>query len=254
MRESDGLRAEMETLRSAKSADDVNCYDDGYGIDEEGIPSVTAGDIMKTANVAAQGKSLELKYRGNISPNFNLKAVVALDSQSVSESGSCDSNRHEDTTFSSLSVTQEYIQPAYLVSKINLSLSTSTWSVEHDDKRITLAVAGMIEAISVLRCSNTTQSRYETAMTDKSRKSLLQHGRAMISAEEWVKYESTGGVYHLGDELLSAAVVEVLPIFVHAQWLSEVQSVMRLSSKLFIRQILLFHIINIFLYCRSWVI
>ena len=225
MRESDGLRAEIETLRSTDCIDEACCYDiSGDGIDEVGTASLAAGGVPRMANVAVQDKHLQSACRGNVTPDFNIIGLsdnrhrkeintsVALDSQTVCGSESFDDTRHEDTSCSSLSVTQEYTHPACSGSKINRTLSTSTWSAEHDEKRMSLAVAGMIEAISVLKCSNTTQSRYETAMTDESRKSLLQHGRAMISSEEWVKYEPTGDVYHINNEVLSAVVVEVIPI------------------------------------------
>ena len=92
------------------------------------------------------------------------------------------------------------------------------------DGRLFLAVAGTLEAVSVFSRISSKQSRYETSLLLASRKSLLMHGRTMtieggrIRGREggsdclpsnW-KHEDIDGYYHVGmDSMLLASPVQV---------------------------------------------
>ena len=85
----------------------------------------------------------------------------------------------------------------------------TTAQIREIETRIPLAAAGMIEALSVLTCENSIQTRYETALSDKVRRSLLQYGKGNMDPIQWGKYRVFRGHYYVGRDAVSAVIVEV---------------------------------------------
>lgn len=87
--------------------------------------------------------------------------------------------------------------------------AANTFQIREIETRISLAAAGMIEALTVLTCENSIQTRYETALSDKVRRSLLQYGKGNMDPIQWGKYRVFRGHYYVGRDAVSAVIVEV---------------------------------------------
>lgn len=92
------------------------------------------------------------------------------------------------------------------------------------ESRISLAAAGTIEALTVLTGENSIQTRYETALSDKLRRSLLQYGRGIMDPVQWGKYRVFRGNYYVGRQAVSAALVEVDMLLCAVNYLLSVRS------------------------------
>ena len=76
------------------------------------------------------------------------------------------------------------------------------------DKRTALALAGILEALTVLTLANSKESRYETAQSKVARKNLIQDGTCSSGLNE--KYDEIDGYYYVGDrEAVLASTVQV---------------------------------------------
>ena len=87
--------------------------------------------------------------------------------------------------------------------------TATTAQIREIETRISLAAAGMIEALTVLTCENSIQTRYETALSDKVRRSLLQYGKGNMDPIQWGKYRVFRGHYYVGRDAVSVIIVEV---------------------------------------------
>lgn len=162
----------------------------------------------------------------NVSADLRGDMELAGDAASLSiESGPLSDSDSEGghpgqqgTSYSSLSVTQECTpssgggvggEAGGLVDSALNGYCSPPLAEEAEERNLSLAVAGIIEALSVLTCVNSAQTRYEAALTDKARRSLLQHGRGQIPPADWAKYEILGGSYYVGSDAISAVIAEV---------------------------------------------
>lgn len=235
MRESNALRTEISSLKNTLSADskDINTA--------EGValpPSHLAEAIESKADVATAAvrqrpvvelKKTELKCnvdRRGVMERAEDSVSLSLESAPLTDSDSEEGHHgHRGTSYSSLSATQEGAPSSGGGARAGVGAGmglaknalnrTSSPSHSHplsdslEERTLSLAVAGIIEALSVLTCGNSAQTRYEAALTDKARRSLLQHGRGLIPPADWAKYEILGGSYYVGREAISAVTIEV---------------------------------------------
>jgi hypothetical protein len=243
MRESNALRIEISSLKNTLSGDSKDLH--GAEGEREGVAlslSHAAKAIESKAEVASPAvrlkplaeikKSESLKKetkmkcssdrRGDIErgeDSISLSLLSAPLSDSDSEGGHPE---QRGTTYSSLSATQECAPSSggglrtgtgFVNSALNGSSSPShTLPDIAEERTLSLAVAGIIEALSVLTCVNSAQTRYEAALTDKARRSLLQHGRGSMPPADWAKYEILGLSYYVGSDAIAAVTVEVSTI------------------------------------------
>ena len=243
IRESDALRTEISSLKNTLSSDskDLTCAKG-----ETLSPSHQTEEIERKADVvspAARLKPLveskkiepvkkETKLKSSADRRGEMERAedsisMSLESAPLSDSDSEGGHPGQrGTSYSSLSATQECAPSsgggarpgagvgAGMGGLANNALNGSS-SPSHpladivEERTLSLAVAGIIEALSVLTCVNSAQTRYEAALTDKARRSLLQHGRGLISPADWAKYEILGGSYYVGSDAISSVTVEV---------------------------------------------
>lgn len=239
IRESNELRTEIFSLKNNLSADskEINTAEG-----EALSPSHLTEAIDSKADVATaavrQKHVMELK-KTELKCNVDRRGVMeraedsislSLESAPLSDSDSEGGHHgHRGTSYSSLSATQDCAPSSGGGARVgggvgagagmglakNALNSSSSPSHSHplsdlvEERTLSLAVAGIIEALSVLTCGNSAQTRYEAALTDKARRSLLQHGRGLIPPADWAKYEILGGSYYVGRDAISAVTIEV---------------------------------------------
>ena len=239
IRESDALRTEISSLKNTLSSDskDLTCAK-GKGLS----PSHQTEEIERKADVvspAARLKPLveskkiepvkkETKMKSSADRRGEMERAedsisMSLESAPLSDSDSEGGHPGQrGTSYSSLSATQECApssgggaRPGAGTGGLANNALNGSSSPSHpladivEERTLSLAVAGLIEALSVLTCVNSAQTRYEAALTDKARRSLLQHGRGLISPADWAKYEILGGSYYVGSDAISSVTVEV---------------------------------------------
>jgi hypothetical protein len=247
IRESNALRTEISSLKNTLSADskDPNVAEgDEAGVAlspshpteaieskvEVAFSAVRSKPLAEMKNAEPSKKETKMKCstdrRGDMDraeDSISLSLLSAPLSDSDSEGGH---PGQRGTTYSSLSATQECAPSSGGGARTGTGLEnnalngSSSPSLSHplpdicEERTLSLAVAGIIEALSVLTCVNSAQTRYEAALTDKARRSLLQHGRGLIPPADWAKYEILGGSYYVGNDAIVAVTVEVSTLII----------------------------------------
>ena len=232
MRESDGLRIEIDKLKELRKEtiqinyleNNGNCHNNGIEGTKNFIKEKFPVDLKKCDSPTSdkqKRKVLEgFRTRDMKSGRGEKFIAVGTDGSEIEsefESRKC-SSRNEDFGFSGVFFEQDQVDilrgdMAHNDSVIPFRAFNrsdgSQSKITELETRISLAAAGTIEALSVLTCENSIQTRYETALSDKVRRSLLQYGRGNMDPIQWGKYRVFRGNYYVGRAAVSAVTVEV---------------------------------------------
>lgn len=223
MRESDSLRTEIDQLKEFRK--------DTTQVSRQKNNSHSR-DVERTSYIAIEKFPVDLKRCDSPisdkqkrrvledirsldkkSDRCNKMRMVGTDEEFESEYGNNSGDRNDDSDCSGEFFAEGQAEELRgNVTRDNGTQSTSRISPAKNtemESRISLAAAGTIEALTVLTGENSIQTRYETALSDKLRRSLLQYGRGIMDPVQWGKYRVFRGNYYVGRQAVSAVFVEV---------------------------------------------
>lgn len=225
MRESDSLRTEIDQLKEfRKDTPQVNRQKNNSNSHNRDVERTNYMAIekfpvdLKRCDSPISDKQKrrvieDLRSHDKKSGRCNKMRMVGTDEEFESEYGNNSCDRNDD-----LDCSGEFFAEGQAeelrgnVTRDNGTQSTSRIGPAKNtemESRISLAAAGIIEALTVLTGENSIQTRYETALSDKLRRSLLQYGRGIMDPVQWGKYRVFRGNYYVGRQAVSAVFVEV---------------------------------------------
>lgn len=225
MRESDCLRTEIDQLKEfRKDTTQINRHKNNNNSNNRDVERTNYIAIekfpvdLKRCDSPMSDKQKrrvleDLRSLDKKSDRCNKMRMVGPDEEFESEyeNNSCD--RNDDLDFSG----EFFAEGQAEVLRGNVTRDNGTQSTSRIgpvkntemETRISLAAAGTIEALTVLTGENSIQTRYETALSDKLRRSLLQYGKGIMDPVQWGKYRVFRGNYYVGRQAVSAVTVEV---------------------------------------------
>ena len=218
MRESDGLRSEIDQLKEInKETTQINYHE----MHENGINCIKDIAIEKfPVDLKKCSSPISDKQKRKVLEGFRTldmessrrdKLIGVGSDKSISESEEFKCG-NGDLMCSGVLLEQDQVNAmrgniTHSGSVVPFHMGSN--KITETETRISLAAAGAIEALSVLTCENSIQTRYETALSDEVRRSLLQYGRGNMDPIQWGKYRVFRGHYYVGREAVSAVIVEV---------------------------------------------